>query len=71
MSIVAAIVASAILCVLGALHFYWAAGGAFGNGAAVPSRDGKPLFTPSALGTVLVGVALFGAAALVYVTGAA
>ena len=63
-----AVVASSILCVLGAVHLYWAAGGTIGKGAAVPSLNGEPALSPGVLGTVMVGVGLFAAAALVMVT---
>jgi hypothetical protein len=59
-----AILAAAVLLVLAALHVYWAGGGQFGSQAAVPTRDGRPLFTPGA-GSTLAVAALLGAAALV------
>jgi hypothetical protein len=36
-----------ILCALAGLHPYWAVGGSQGAKAAVPEREGKPLFNPS------------------------
>ena len=47
------------------LHVYWAAGGQSGKLAAVPSVDGRPLFNPSPLGTLLVAAALVVAAVVV------
>ncbi|WP_035057574.1 DUF3995 domain-containing protein [Andreprevotia chitinilytica] len=52
--------------VLAALvHIYWAAGGRRGMTAAIPSVDGKPLFTPSPLATAMVAVAMLIMALLV------
>ncbi len=47
------------------LHFYWAAGGGAGKTAAVPHVGEKPLFVPSKLSTVAVGVVLLGMGAMV------
>ena len=47
-----------IFAVLGLLHFYWAAGGSFGGGAAIPSMAGEKIFTPSALASTTVGLLL-------------
>jgi hypothetical protein len=66
---VAALIASAVLAIIGAVHLYWAAGGSFGKGAAVPSRDGVPVIAPRPVGTALVGVALFAMSALVAAAG--
>ncbi|HEX9927435.1 MAG TPA: DUF3995 domain-containing protein [Pyrinomonadaceae bacterium] len=55
------ILLASVFAVLGLFHLYWAAGGRFGSGAAVPTTGGERLFNPSALGTVLVAVALFAA----------
>jgi len=57
--------ACAILAALGAIHLYWAAGGSVGKDGAIPSIDGKPVISPGPVGTALVSVALFVAAALV------
>jgi hypothetical protein len=64
---VAALAAWLILTALGILHFYWAAGGVFGKDAAIPTKDGLPLFSPAPIGTAVVGLALFATAALVAV----
>jgi hypothetical protein len=63
-----AALASSILCVLASIHLYWAAGGTAGKSAAVPSQNGKPIFSPSAMATAMVGIALFGVAIIVMVT---
>jgi Protein of unknown function (DUF3995) len=68
MSIIPAVLASSILCVLGVLHLYWAAGGAKGKRAAVPSVNGKPVLSPGVMGTALVAVGLFAVAAFIMVT---
>lgn len=47
------------------LHFYWAAGGGAGKTAAVPHIGEKPLFVPSTLSTVAVGVTLLGMGGIV------
>jgi hypothetical protein len=61
----AAAFACAILAALGAIHLYWAAGGSVGKDGAIPSVDGKPVFSPGSAGTALVGIALFVAAGLI------
>jgi len=62
---VVAIVVCAIFTILGAWHFYMAFAGHSGESAAVPSRDGKPTFTPSAGSTIAVGTVLILFAVLV------
>jgi hypothetical protein len=52
------------LLAIGGLHVYWAAGGTWGATAAVPAREGKPLFRPGRAATVLVAILLFLGAAL-------
>jgi len=54
-----------VLAAVGALHFYWAAGGQRARLAAVPEMEGRPVISPGPLGCVAVGVSLFFAAALV------
>ena len=56
---------AAVFLSLALLHLYWALGGRSGRTAAVPSVNGKPLFTPSTFGTVLVAVALLVAAVVI------
>ncbi|MGH8173586.1 MAG: DUF3995 domain-containing protein [Rhodanobacteraceae bacterium] len=58
------IVCSAFL-VIALWHFQMAARLPRGESAAVPSVDGKPVFVPSAPGTVAIGVALTLCAVLV------
>ncbi|HEY6477887.1 MAG TPA: DUF3995 domain-containing protein [Polyangia bacterium] len=52
---------STTLAGLSGLHVYWAFGGQAGRKAAIPERDGEPLFRPGRTGTL--GVALLLAAA--------
>ncbi len=66
---VAAMIASAALAFLGAVHLYWAAGGPLGKDAAIPSRDGAPEIAPGPVGTALVGLALLAMSALVAAAG--
>lgn len=59
-----------IFAVISLFHFYWAAGGTFGSGVAVPtvavpSRGNVRVFKPSAGGTILVAVAFLIAIAVV------
>lgn len=58
---------SAMFIVLSLWHIYWALGGRVAYLIALPIKDGKPLFRPSATGTFLVGVALMAFAWLVAV----
>lgn len=58
-------IAVAILCVLGVVHIYWAAGGTLGKGAAVPTLDGKAVLHPTPFTTIVVAIGLFAMAALV------
>ena len=58
-----------ILAVLAGLHFHWAAGGGSGIGAAVPSVDGRPLFSPGPLACIAVGLALVAAAGVLALRG--
>ena len=62
MTRVVGILAAGVLFGLAALHAYWAAGGDWGTDAAIPTRDGAPLFKPGPVGTVLVAVLLCAAA---------
>jgi hypothetical protein len=52
------------LC-LATLHVYWALGGQFGTLATVPRVEGRRLFRPSPIGTLMVAAALGAAAAVV------
>jgi len=53
-----------VLAFLSALHIYWAFGGRWGWGAALPQVDGRPAFTPSRFATLVVALGLAAAAAL-------
>lgn len=61
------IVLALIFALLSFLHLYWAAGGRFGSGAAIPTVGvgGGRLLHPSPLGTSLVAAALFAAVLVV------
>ena len=50
-----------IFAILSFFHLYWAAGGRFGIGAAVPTVGGERLLNPSPFVTILVAAALFAA----------
>ncbi|MBX3304673.1 MAG: DUF3995 domain-containing protein [Nitrospira sp.] len=47
-----------ILFTLSALHVYWALGGTRGVNYAVPTMNGKPIFEPGRLITLVVAVGL-------------
>ena len=53
-----------VLAFLSGLHIYWAFGGRWGWGAAIPQVDGRPAFTPSRLATLVVALGLAAAAVL-------
>jgi Protein of unknown function (DUF3995) len=61
---IAGATAATILVILGIVHLYWAVGGEWGKGAAIPEHEGKPVWRPSMLGTGLVALGLFMMAAL-------
>jgi len=66
-----AIALASVLAFLSGLHIYWALGGRWGWGAAIPQVDGRPAFTPSRFATLLVALGLAAAAVLPLVrTGA-
>ncbi|MFY0478533.1 DUF3995 domain-containing protein [Achromobacter marplatensis] len=62
-----AVLTCAAFIVLSLWHIYWALGGRMAYLTALPVKDGKPLFRPSAPGTFLVGLALMAFAGLVAV----
>jgi hypothetical protein len=62
---IAGAAAAVILTLLGALHVYWAAGGSFGKGATLPTRDGKTVLHPTPMITAIVAAGLFTMAVLV------
>ena len=59
---------STVFILLALWHFYMAAAPASGRSGAVPTVEGKPLFTPSVKSTLAVGVVLLLFAALVAAT---
>jgi uncharacterized protein DUF3995 len=61
--LVGGIAVAALLAIAG-LHVYWAAGGTRGATAAVPAREGQPLFRPTRAATLLVAFLLLLGAAL-------
>jgi hypothetical protein len=63
---IAGAAAVAILCALGVIHVYWAAGGTFGKSSTLPTANGKSVLRPTPLITVVVAAALFAMAALVF-----
>ncbi|WMD20420.1 DUF3995 domain-containing protein [Achromobacter seleniivolatilans] len=67
MQAIIAALTSAVFVVLSLWHMYWALGGRLAHQAALPIKNGKPLFRPSAVGTFVVGLALMAFAALVAV----
>jgi hypothetical protein len=69
MATLLATIVCATFILLGVWHFYMALAPASGANGAVPSVDGKPLFTPSRGATVAVGVVLLLFATLVAATG--
>ena len=48
----------AVFAGLSLIHVYWLFGGRVGQLAAIPERDGKPLFEPSAVATLVVAIGL-------------
>jgi hypothetical protein len=65
---IVAAITCAIFVILALWHFRMAYSPQTGESAAVPSVEGKPLFTPSRTATFFVGIALLGCAALVGAT---
>jgi hypothetical protein len=49
---------AAVMAGLSALHVFWAFGGKLGTIAAIPSRDGAPLFRPGRMVTLAVAAGL-------------
>lgn len=54
---------------LSALHVYWALGGRFWMGKAVPEIEGKPLFRPGPIATLSVAAVLAGFALTAWLLG--
>lgn len=56
-----AIIAGSLIAVFACLslvHIYWLVGGRLGRLAAIPEVDGKPVFQPSTLATLVVAIGL-------------
>lgn len=67
MESVASLTLAALLAIIGAIHFYWAAGGSRGLGLAIPTVPGpsrRPVFTPGRGGTAAAGILFVMAAAI-------
>ncbi len=47
-----------LMCALSLLHVYWAFGGGFAMGKAVPEVDGRPAFEPGMFATLAVAAGL-------------
>lgn len=63
-----AIVLMAVFLSLSLIHVYWLLGGRAGKLAAIPELNGKPVFQPSAIATLVVAVVLTLCALLVAAT---
>ena len=63
-----AMVIMTVFVVLAVVHAYWAFGGRIMWLAVVPEVRGRPTFTPSALATFGVAIALFACAGLIAAT---
>lgn len=57
-----AVVGAAALAAIGGMHVAWAFGHRVGFGAAVPEKNGAPLFVPGRAVTLVVAAGLFAAA---------
>ena len=55
------ILLAVIFAILSFFHLYWAAGGRFGIGVAVPTVGSERLLTPSPFVTILIAASLFAA----------
>ena len=53
-----AVLLIAIFLCLSLVHVYWLLGGRVGQLAAIPEIDGKPIFKPSAVATLVVAIGL-------------
>ena len=58
LSLTVAWVVIAVFATLSLIHVYWLFGGRVGQRAAIPENDGKPVFEPSALATLVVAMGL-------------
>ncbi|HMS86662.1 MAG TPA: DUF3995 domain-containing protein [Nitrospira sp.] len=64
-----AIVLMTVFLSISLVHVYWAVGGRVGQLAAIPERDGKPVFHPSTIMTAVVALILALCAVLIAATG--
>ncbi|HEX3197186.1 MAG TPA: DUF3995 domain-containing protein [Propionibacteriaceae bacterium] len=60
-----AVLVATVLAALSILHLYWVVGGRWGHAAALPERNGQPMFRPGAIATLLVAALLTTASVLV------
>ncbi|TPG71553.1 DUF3995 domain-containing protein [Brevibacillus laterosporus] len=59
-----------LLVFIGCIHVYWAFGGKWGVGVAVPTGvSQQPTFVPGSAGTLIVALLLFGASLLLMIQG--
>nr|WP_086425014.1 DUF3995 domain-containing protein [Nitrospira cf. moscoviensis SBR1015] len=58
MSLLIAWLLIAVFAGLSLIHVYWLFGGRVGQLAAIPELDGKPIFEPSAVATLVVAIGL-------------
>ena len=58
MTTAVALVVTAVMAALSALHVVWAFGGVTGNSAVIPSRDGVPIMRPGRASTIGVAAGL-------------
>jgi hypothetical protein len=71
MAIVAGLIASVILALIGVVHVYWATGGQLGFDVALPVENGKPIFHPTRFATFIVAIGLFSMASIIIVKNSA
>jgi hypothetical protein len=64
-----AVMLASVLAFLSLAHVYWAAGGRGPSMAAVPHAEGRPAFTPTRAGAIVVAVGLAVAAVVALVCG--
>ncbi|MCH2021951.1 MAG: DUF3995 domain-containing protein [Saprospiraceae bacterium] len=62
--IIFTIVNCIVFCLIAALHIYWAFGGKWGMANVIPKLEGKPLFQPGRISTLIVASGLLGFAAI-------
>jgi hypothetical protein len=55
-----------IFLIIAGFHTYWAMGGQWGSDAVIPVIDGKKAFSPPPIITLMVAVAMLGAAYISY-----